>query len=516
MSTLSLSPEAVRNEVSLRRRFVGSAASWVRTHAVSLALLTPLLAITAVVHLVGSANFPRYIDDPGTYLSQAWSLRYEGKLSPYSYFYDHAPAGWIQIAAWALLTDGFERYDSVMAFGTECMLIARLATTAFIFALVRRLGFTRLTATVATLLYALCPLAVIYGRWTYLDNIAVSWLIAAFYLATSPRRSIAAATGGFVAFAMAALSKETFLVFLPAFLWALIQNLDRRNRSHVFAVSVFAGTLAMAMYPLFALYKGELFPGPGHNSLLETAGWQLSGRASTGTLLDGDSAVRGLLRTWLTDDPYLLWAGLGAMFVAVLRPNVRPLALALATGWAVMLRDGYVPFMHVIALLPLSAILVATAIDVLAARAGRAQRFVTTAVSLCVLAAAAAVWLTPLRNITGQHETPNLRAATIWAANNIPRDKQLVVHDSIWTDLVHHYGFEPRPVIVHKLDTDPAVAEDVDRIDYLIVPDWYYRDKDAVYPTLLEARKHAVQVAAFGEGDDGVRIFRVSRFWNPS
>jgi hypothetical protein len=133
-----------------------------------------------------------------------------------------------------------------------------------------------------------------------------------------------------------------------------------------------------------------------------------------------------------------------------------------------------------------------------------------------LLVGAMTVWLPRLREITGSHEIQPLRAATLWAARNIPRDKQLVVHDTIWTDLVHHYGFQPRPVIAHKLDTDPAVHRAVKRIDYLIVPDWYYGGQSDAIPTLAEARKHAVPVAAFGSGDDGVKVYRVSTHWTPA
>ena len=76
--------------------------------------LLPVLVVGAVVHAWGMDNFPRWVDDPGTYLSQAWSVQYEHNLSPYSYFYDHAPAGWIQIALWSMLTGGFDRYDSAI------------------------------------------------------------------------------------------------------------------------------------------------------------------------------------------------------------------------------------------------------------------------------------------------------------------------------------------------------------------------------------------------------------------
>jgi hypothetical protein len=97
------------------------------------------------------------------------------------------------------------------------------------------------------------------------------------------------------------------------------------------------------------------------------------------------------------------------------------------------------------------------------------------------------------------------------------RDKALVVHDSIWVDLVHRYRFDPRPIIVHKLDTDPAVRDHLARIDYLVVPDWYLENPagESAYPTLIEARKHAVSVARFGSGPDGVHVYRVSSYWSP-
>ena len=95
----------------------------------ALIVLAPVLLVVGLVRGVGMSTFPRYVDDPGTYLSQPWSLQYEGALSPYSYFYDHAPAGWIQIGLWSMLTDGFDRHDSAIGLGNECMLIAALAST---------------------------------------------------------------------------------------------------------------------------------------------------------------------------------------------------------------------------------------------------------------------------------------------------------------------------------------------------------------------------------------------------
>jgi hypothetical protein len=525
----------IREGLSLRRQVVIASAEWCRRHLASICLLVPLLALAGAVHAIGMSTYPRWVDDPGTYLSQAWSLQHERALSPYSYTYDHAPGGWIQIAVWSTLTNGFNRYDSAIGLGNECMLLAKLASCTLLYVLGRRLGFGRPAAATALLLFALCPLELAYGRWTFLDNLVTPWLLLVFVLAFSPRRSISAATGAALAFAMAALTKETALIVLPAFAWALAQNLDRRNRSQVVVVAGFSGVLLAAMYPLYAIYKGELFERAGLNTLLGTARWQLVGRESSGSLLDLGSATSSTLRHWIDLDPYLLLAGLAAALIAMLVRRLQPVSLALVIQWLVLVRGGYVPFMHVINLMPWSALLVAGAVEAVAgnrrligsgragSRAGTTRSSLTlrsVAVNLAAMSLAALLaisWMPSLRQMTSVRQQPPLRAATEWLADNVPRNRVLVVHDSIWTDLVHHYGFEPRPIIVYKVDTDPAVKETLDRIDYLVLPNWYYRTPAGAgkYPTVMEAHKHAVPVASFGSGDDGVRIYRVSRYWQP-
>ena len=525
----------VREGLSLRRRFVVAAREWCRRHLVSSCTLLPLLALVGAVHAVGSSTFPRWVDDPGTYLSQAWSFQYEHALSPYSYFYDHTPAGWIAMALWSMLTDGFNRHDSAIGFGNECMLLAKLASAALLYVLARRLGFSRPGSAAAVLLFGLCPLELEYGRWTFLDNLVTPWLLLAFVLAATPRRSIAATTAAALSFATAALTKETALVVLPAFAWAVAQNTDRRNRPQVVTVAGFSGVLLMAMYPLYAVYKGELFEHAGRNSLLGTAKWQLVERQASGSVLDHGSATAGMLGQWLGVDRYLLLAGLAAIPVALLVRRLRPVTLALVLQWLVLVRGGYVPFMHVVNLMPWSALVAVGAVEAaagsprLVGAAGRAvqppagraswplRRWGTGLAGIALATTLLVTWAPSLHRMASVTQEPPLRTATRWLGDNVPRDRVLVVHDSIWTDLVHHYGFDPQPIIVYKLDTDPAVRRALHRIDYLVVPNWYYATPSGVakYPTLMEARKHAVPVAQFGSGRDGVQIYRVSRWWRP-
>src|SRR4029450_2095239 len=236
-----------------------------------------------------------------------------------------------QISLWSMLTNGFNRHDSAIGFGNECMRIAKLASCALLFALGRRLQFSRVGAAGVVLLFGLCPLELTYSRWTFLDNLVTPWLLLAFFLAASPRTSISAAPRAMPSFAMAALTKETPLVVLPPLVWAMAQNLDRRNRPQVVAVAGFSGLLLMAMYPLYALYKGEVLERPGQNSLLGTAKWQLVERESSGSLLDPTSPTAHMVGQWLGIDRWLLLAGLVAIPIALLARRLPPRVLVPGT-----------------------------------------------------------------------------------------------------------------------------------------------------------------------------------------
>jgi hypothetical protein len=125
-------------------------------------------------------------------------------------------------------------------------------------------------------------------------------------------------------------------------------------------------------------------------------------------------------------------------------------------------------------------------------------------------------WAAQLASMTTVASPPELAEATHWVADNVPRDQVLVVHDAIWTDLVHQYGFAKDDVIMaYKLDADPAVHERLTHLDYLVVPDWYYTIKDGKYPTLIEAQRHGVPVVHFGTGPDAVTVWHVSSRWKP-
>src|SRR5690242_14055748 len=74
--------------------------------------ITLLLVVVAFARGYNAFHYPYYESDEGTYMSQAWAVLHLGELAPYTYWYDHAPGGWLQIAVWSLLTGGFTTFGA--------------------------------------------------------------------------------------------------------------------------------------------------------------------------------------------------------------------------------------------------------------------------------------------------------------------------------------------------------------------------------------------------------------------
>ncbi len=502
------------------RTGAGRATAWLRERRSELLLVAALVLVAGAVHAIGMRNYPDWVDDPGTYLSLAWSVQYWGQLSPYSYFYDHAPFGWIQIALWSMLTNGFGRHDTAMSFGNECMLLAKVASTVLLYALARRYSLNRTTSALAVLLFALCPLALHYTRITYLDNLTVPWLLLTFWFAADRRGHLASVGGATVAFSMAVLTKETVALVLPVLVYALWQNSHRSTRAKAIVVAAAGGSLIL-LYPALALVKGELFPGPDHNSLIGTAIWQLHERAPSGSVLDASSATRELVGSWLVYDKWLLLGGAAAAVISLLFRRLRPAGAVFVVQSLIFFTGGYVPFMHVINLLPWAALLVCAVPAYLIQeflRRPRDRRIAAAALVIAMLALVARPWAADDHRMMTVASPQPLAQADAWVGEHVARDSVVVVHDALWNDLVYKFGFAPKNVIiVYKLDADPAVNRELTRIDYLVLPDYYYvsqTGKDQ-YPTAIAAKDRSVPVAHFGEGKGAVTVYRVSDRWQP-
>lgn len=515
-------PEPTGGDGARRRPRV---RAWLSAHRTSLVVLAGVLVVAAAVHAVGMTRSPAFSDDEGTYLAQAWAVQTRGELAHYTYWYDHPPLGWIQIAAWTWLTDGFDRGTSAIAVGRELMLVVQLVSTTLVFVLARRLGLSRVTAAVAAGAFALSPLAVAYHRMVFLDNLAVAWLLAAFVLACSRRSHLWLHAGAGACFAVASLTKETSLVLLPPLLWLVWTRADRRTRRFCLTAFVSTMVLLLGLYPLFALLKGELLPGPDRVSLFDAIRFQLGGRAGSGSLFDAGAPAGELVRDWLALDPWLLGAGVALLPVGFAVRRLRPVAAALAISVAVALRGGYLPAPYVIALLPFCALLVGGTADALWRARGRWEVPARLAVLASIVATGAWVapaWVDGNAVLARADDTRPLLDARDWLVANVDRDDRLLVDDTIWVDLVER-GFDPELGVVwfSKLDTvtnlDPSVTERLPggwkEFDWVVVTDVMRQALDDQPGALQDVRlaiERSTPVASWGSGSGAVEVRAVT------
>ncbi len=487
-------------------------AGFLRRHLASIAHLVPLLAVAGLSVGVNLSGAPQRIDDEGTYVAQAYAVTHFGELAHYTYWYDHPPLGWLQIAAWDWLTNAFARADYAILAGREVMVLAHLASVALLWVLARRLGLGRNAATLAGLLFALSPLAVHYSRLVYLDNLALPWALAAFVLATSRGRQLLAFAGAAVLFAVAVLTKETFLLLLPFVAWQMWRCAHRETRRYTLTVAASLLVLMGVGFLGLAALKGELMPGPNRVSLAGAIEWQLSGRQGTGSPLDPDSQAGRSVRQWLQLDQVLPLAGLAAGAVGLLLRRIRPYAVAYLFLAAFMLRPGYLPAPYVIAMLPLAALLVAGVLEAGVRSRPRPVAAASALAGVAVLAVAAPQWTNQLRTLwTADLDRP-LQQAQAWLADNAGADQKLLVDDAVWVDLVSD-GFARHNVVwYYKADTDPAVEARAPRgwrsYSY-VLSTRSLRSTDEPARTLQQAYEHSTPVAQFGTGRQAVEVRRI-------
>lgn len=506
---LAASPLDERVAAARGPRSVVALGDWLALHVRSIVLLSLALSAVAVVHADGMMTFPVRFDDEGTYVSQAWSLLTDGTLSPYTYWYDHPPFGWVQLSAWFGATGALLRAENAVAAGREAMLVTHLLSSGLLYVLARRLDLARPWALLAVALYTLSPLALSMHRMVFLDNVAMPWLIGAFVLACTPRRHLAAYVGSALCFAAAVLSKETLLLVLPALLYAVQQHTDRANRPY--AWTIFGSVLALTglLYPIYAGLNGELIPSSDRVSLIGAITFQLT-RAS------GESGET--ITNWLQLDPWLLAGGALAAVGLIVDRRLRPYVLMVAIHAAVIGRPGYLPVPYVIATLFPAALLSAAAFDRVTRirlHAARLRRLPAAAavVALGVMAGAVGpTWAHGIDTARTYDQDRPLRAAQRWVTSNVAPDARLLVDNSIWLDLVDPPFPERNVVWFYKLDLDPQGVDFPDgwqEFDYIVATD-IVRDSSERLPEIEAAIENSVVVARFGSANP-VEVRRIHR-----
>ncbi|GGV26760.1 hypothetical protein GCM10010293_25550 [Streptomyces griseoflavus] len=536
-------PAATAPKVPARRRPVPAGGPAGRTRPPGrlrssrsdLILCGVLLVVILVVQGWNIGDYPTLSDDEGTYLAQAWAVQEGRGLAHYTYWYDHPPLGWIQLAVLTWIPAVISPESMTVGTMRGVMLLISGVSAVLVHVLGRRLALPRWAAGLGMLIFGLSPLSVVLQREIFLDNLAVMWTLLAFTLAASPSRHLWHHFGAGVAAAVGVLTKETMLVVLPALFVTAWRHSHRDTRKFALTGAVTACALIGLSYPLFALLKGELFPGSGHVSLWDGVVYQMT-RPGSGFVLDEGSGSWGVLQSWLYYDRVLPLGGLAGalLLLATWRWSVTARALAgpaltVAILAALALRpDGYLPAMYIIQALPFLALVLAGGTAGVAHAVLRRGRQATggrpPTWSRYALAGALALaaclhvvprWYEGARTAVTTEANAPYRAASAWMATEVadPADTRVLVDDAMWLDLVHA-GYRPGPGVIwfYKADLDPAVTDTLPNgwrdIDYVVASPTVRRDAKDL-PNVAGAIAHSQPVAVFGTGEDRIEIRRV-------
>jgi cellulose synthase/poly-beta-1,6-N-acetylglucosamine synthase-like glycosyltransferase len=503
---------------------------WLQGRRIDLSVQLVLLVIAGTVLITNLTHWPSTQFDEGTYVSYAWSLQH-GRLANYTFSYGHPPLGWMLIFLWTEAQGLFGPVVFSIDHTRELMALVFLASCSLLYILARRLGFSWPAAAAAVLAMALTPLGVFFHRAVLLDNPSMTLAIAAFVLAWDPRRRLWAFVGSGACFALSVLCKETSFDLLPAVLFAVVQNADRRTR--VYCVTLFLAAFALVggFYPLYATLKHELLPGPGHVSLLGYLIVQLLTRKASGSVFNAQSQSHQEVLAWLQLDPWLLFAALALVPLALMRRSTRAIAIALLIQVAVVLKPGYLPNMYVIGMLPFAALIVPGSLDALWRWAGQIRFSACTWTARTAVAAATILvvaFVVGPRWAAGDHTAMTVRmdiperSAELWLTGHVSHSSRIIVVDQYWLYLVEH-GYNDQPmrggffsdtvVSYWPLDYDPAVSKAFPggwrEFDYVVVNE----DMLATLPQTPSAGAaiaHSQVIASFGQGVDRVQIRKIS------
>jgi 4-amino-4-deoxy-L-arabinose transferase-like glycosyltransferase len=489
-----------------------------------------IVFVVLLVQAWNIAGYPTVFDDEGTYLAQAWAIDHGVGMAPYTYWFDHPPLGWIQISALAWIPSliWHSPGELVVAYGRIVMLPFTAASSILVYVLARRMTMARWAAVLAVALFGLSPLSVTLQREIFLDNISVTWILAAFVFAYSPRKHLWHHMAAGLCAGIAVLSKETMILAVPALCVALWQNVHKDTRKYSYVGFVGAFLLLAVQYPLYALLKGEFYQSGGRVSLFTGLKYQLT-RPGSGSIFNIGSDGYTILHNWLYYDPILITAGVVCVILSLAFRHLRPVAIAGVVLVLTAIRPtGYLPAMYIIQMLPFFALGVAGMGDqgvsfllkykarpVFWQQIGR-----LTVVAVC--AVLVAVYVIPkwyLRDSdadTQDLNTPYSQAVE-WIHTHIPHpgNDRIVVDDTLWLDMAED-GFKPGRYDIYffKIDVDPDVDNALPGIlnkttdtkwkslTYIVETPYMYDNATeySALPTVYEALQHSKVIWTSGPG----------------
>lgn len=436
-----------------------------------------LLAASGLAHGYNMFNFPYYENDEGTYLSQAWSLLKKGELAPYTYWYDHTPAGWILLSLWVEATGGFFTFGPAINTGRVFMLVLHLATVVLVFYITKRLSDSLFPSLITILIFSFSPLAIYFQRRVLLDNIMIFWVLASWAMIIKKNFKLSNGVLSAIFFGLAVLTKEMAILLLPALAYGIYERVRRlHNKSFAVIQWLSVTFFVISTYILYALLRGEFFPAgflgdqTPHVSLLSSLAFQFS-RGQGLPFWNPESDFLFSLRDWLGKDAFTVIIGAAGTIVgAVLALKVKKLrvpAFLALLFWGFLIRGDLIINFYVLPAIPLLAINLGLLLEFLFSRLKKPLPGLLKGLSLAIIVTG--ILTAPLNPYTRNETAPQIEAIE-WIKNNLPSQTHIIIDNYAFIDLrEERYPGDktfPNADWFWKLDYDPAVREEKYNYDW--------------------------------------------------
>ncbi len=466
-------------------------------------ILAAVLLFAAFTHGVNMTHYPYYENDEGTYFAQAYAVAYEGKMANYTYWYDHAPFGWIVTAGWMKATGGPFAFGFSLVSARIFMFFTHIFASLLLFMIVKKLSGKDYAAALSVILFSASPLAIYFQRRLLLDNIMTTFLLLSLFLILYANKRLLWIIASGIALVMSILSKETAAIFVPGFLFILFKDLHPKQRLIGFASFLMPIFLGLSFYILYAVLKNELFPGPGHVSLLGSIAYQAT-RDSV-PFWSPSSDFMGSFKDWLGKDSIFIFGAVLATFFVTLFPklswNIRGIGILTLLIWAFFMRGSLVLNFYVTPLIALSCINISLMLQALVEYKKKIGLIIVLLILLTW-----GVFMTKKQWYVDE-TTPQVVSIN-WIKNNLPANSIMAIDNSQLLDLqLSRFPGDKAFPNAHwfwKLDKDPAIRNGVikgdwENINYLVLThEFLIRAKDESVPLVASALNFATQLVTWG------------------
>lgn len=500
-------------------------SAWIEAFVVLL-----LLSIGMIVHGWGMNTFPAYQQSEGLLMSNAWAVTH-GNIQPYAYTYTQTFLGWVQIASWLRITGGLTTFGNAINSGRAMMLALTTASGLFVYLIASRLSHSRSAGLLALALFELSPLVTSYQREISLETIGTFWLLLALYLLVISDSRLLHIVLASISLGIAILTKEVFVIFFPAMLYAVRLHVTAFQRKFALVVFIYIACSLVSLFVVVAILKGELLPTGvfpwdqhQHPSL-----W--GGIIANIQQAQQNSNFVSTWHIWMQYElPFFIASAIAVtinLFINWRSPLRAFLALLLISFWAFLLITGFISTLYLAICFPLMALNVVVAANALLK--GPSNRFGFDLVRVMLIFGLIGA-LTPYRiqyaqPLMTQDATNAQTSALAWIRKNVPRQATIVLDSFLYADLCEPEGPDskayPHVQIYWNVALDPDIRFNVlhnnwQNIDYLILNEKMQNDIRARPSDMIildEALHHATLMQTFNAANHdpsaAVQIYKI-------